>query len=649
MSAPPAPSTAAAVLSDLRAALLLTQPAASSSAHALGAASPGHARAALSRAVAGLRAAAAAAAAPGGERVAAVQADAARRREHVRAVGDVLKECRDCAQRADAFAPPWSVVMHRVKGAAEMAGAQAVEGTAEDASGRPEYAPPVPEGKPGPLLTVCGASFLVDFQFYGSDVCVYFKHLAGGGSEEVGDAEVDRDFVELVRGERFGELQRAFEVLMRQEELEKALQGGGGARFQLKDALRAFEEDVLAMQKAERGVVPGLTEDDYRDRGVGTVKQSAQGLRVAFADGWYATVGVEHASPPRLIASASCGPVTAVAGTSSAGGGAPDLPATFSFANAPSLSVGAQYVLTLSEPLIASASFAAELLRASNGDMSDAEAPPAADAQAGSAKAGGQHVGDSSDSVNHGGASGEKGGRPSMEALLSPGVLGSSTPDAVTSSHREMDLLSGGDEIITSAALPGDSFFKFSYNRNDCVPGVHIHRVPLSHPRDLPRVLRLLRQQIIFNALFSSCFSTSDAVTPGARAVIDQPIEVVTCDAPGFIHFGMFDAALDSVLGVGVTIAANGELSVKIRCGKGKNHACSPAKAAALFKAAAFNTPLALNAMRALGYQLSGFAAPTVPGLQAEGAVGNVKGPEDDSIMEDVIGLAEDAMAGVLS
>lgn len=504
--------------------------------------------------------------------------------------------------------------MYGVKGAAERAGAQAFEGSPGDACAT-AYGRAVPDGGLG-MLTICSVRFLADFLFLEDGVFAHFRHLVGEACEdEVGDAEVDDDFGRMVEEGRFGDVEDAFRILMRQEALDRDVVEGG-AEVQVKVALRAFEDDLLAMQSAEKSV---------ETCSMGKIRRSAKGLVVEFTDGCSAILGAEAAFPEKVIAAGSSGPVM---GELRAGEGRyPE----FQFSEtAPVASVNAHYTLTLSEPVIAS-TFCASRLASAGGlatvdasakkvsaalsaasssrkkSLATATAFPVAKAEPtleaiGPVKAGSviTETGPSTSALLATAASNWT-NHPKLEGLLAPDVLGDHALDAPTAgSGVDVVALSGGDEVTAIAALPNGKSMKFSYTRSDCVPGVRIHHVPLTHPRDVRPIVRVLRQQLVFNALFSSCFATAKYVAAEAVSVIEQAVEVIVCEAPSFLHFGIYDGATDSVVGVAVVVGFDGVVDVKIRGPNGRRHACSDRKASALFSAA-HNVPLALDAIRSIG------------------------------------------------
>lgn len=641
-----APQTVAAVISDLRNAISSVSPAAlAEGLHRLGPRDIAHSRVRLSRAVASLRAAASARAKWGdaAESVCRVKTDAARPAEHVRDLRDALKECQYQARANDPFAPVNSIVLQRVKAAAETAGAQAIEGLPGDVMTGSAIANAPNDEQPGPLLTVCASTFLADFQFYSHDVAVHFRHLAG--DTEICDEEIDNDFVRLVRSQNYQALQEAFATLVLQENLDASLR----SIFHLNDSLRAFENDLLAMHAHEREVFPHCSSDQLRDHGHGLARRSASGLRITFAKDWEGRIGVESAYPSRKIISKSTNPAI----SSSTPRSEPPLSFQFSQTDA-EVAVAAQFVFILESPLITSVSLAQELECLSdnveNGclavDNKDTVNDPIANGLSSvkpesvlaASFTGLQQVSGNAAAINMDtenrtgldpsetpsnfsghlalGAGDNVGVLPMMdptankksnsllEALLIPHVFGQRRAKGKHGQYEpfELNKLSGGDEIVACAPLSPDKHMKFSYNRRDCTPGLLIHRIPLAHPRDAHIVMRLLRQQIMFNKLFLSCFSVSGTIAPTSMTELEQPVEVVVCDAPRFMHLGAYDPTEDSVLGVAVSIERDGRIDARIRGPGGKSHPCSDAKASKLFQVTQ-NVPLALQAIRSIGQQ----------------------------------------------
>jgi Mediator of RNA polymerase II transcription subunit 1 len=491
-------------------------------------------------------------------------------------------------------------VLHRVKAAAEAAGAQAVEGLPEDACGPGgegfAHVDVSKLGPPGPLLTVCASAFLADFQFYEADLTVHFRHLSG--SVELHDKDVDVHFAALVRTEDYASLLLAFANLVALEELDAHVRPSLPS---LKSALRAFEDDLLVMHASECASFPGTDNTLVRDSGHGLMRRSAHGLRISFSATARAVISVEHAHPARWITVGSVGPVPAVTAQFPT-----VLPLSFIYTlNPPQVAtVAAQYVLLLERPIVASTAFATNLFRLTRTSEAIFASPqPSAEPET-PVQACPAVLGSLTDPTTTTGKS-TGGTVHTMEGLLVPEVFGPEQQrhgqqarcDSAKSKFYESNALSGGTEIVTRAAVLADKHLRFSFSRVDCSSGVQIHRVPLAHPQDLARVLKLLRQHLVFNALFTSCFGGAASVPQTSKAELDQPVEVVVCDAPGFIHFAVYDPAEDTVLGVAVNIGLNGCIDARIRGPCGTTHNCSNAKASALF-AATLSAPLALHAIR---------------------------------------------------
>ena len=89
-------------------------------------------------------------------------------------------------------------------------------------------------------------------------------------------------------------------------------------------------------------------------------------------------------------------------------------------------------------------------------------------------------------------------------------------------------------EVCCSTALPNGKYVEFSHSGGDVFAAVALRRVPIRHPRDFHAVLPVLRQKIVFNSLFQSCFSSSIA-TVQRQAVLRQAVEVAFSESPSFL------------------------------------------------------------------------------------------------------------------
>lgn len=544
------------------------------------------------------------------ERVARVKTDAAQRVATLNDVKSTITKCRDMARLADPFAHWHELVLQRVKAAAVAAGAQADEGLpVEMSAGRDD---PGAGESPGPLLTVCGSTFLSDFQFYTSDLTVDFRHLSG--SEEIRDKDVDTDFRNMVRNDDFGGLRRAFERLMEQERLDITLKPS----VSMKECLRVLEDDLLSIQAAELASHHEFSTDTITNRGHGSMRRTACGLRVEFAPGRAAFLEIEHAVGTQTIAAASLSPSVspdAVAGA---------LPLKFAFAEPTrTTETPAHFVLRLEEPLVMSVALALELEAIHGATVAATamytSAPPDAlsnleNGVALSSQSTSASVAATVRSVAAGHAP-EYTVSAELEVLLATAAFLDAASQPGSTEQRAPNPVSAWtaeDEIVVTTALPGKKFVRFSYNRADCHPGVLVYRVPFLHPKDVPEILQMFRRQLVFNQLFASCFCSARPVDDDAKPELDQPVEVVVCEPPELIHLGAFDPTTDSALNVAVNVDRDGQVSVRIRPSQGRNHPCSDEKATALLKACN-SIPLLIEAVRAVAqHERESRAAPEV-------------------------------------
>ncbi len=91
-------------------------------------------------------------------------------------------------------------------------------------------------------------------------------------------------------------------------------------------------------------------------------------------------------------------------------------------------------------------------------------------------------------------------------------------------------------------------------------------------------VFSILRQQLAFNELFVSCFGAAGGITGDSTPLVDELVEVVLCDAPEFMHFSIYDARVDGVVGLAISVGKDGTFAAKISGPNGRPHACSDEK-----------------------------------------------------------------------
>lgn len=437
------------------------------------------------------------------------------------------------------------------------------------------------------LLTVCGTKFIADFHFTDVggddvDVKVNFRYLMTDDAE-VGDSQVDASFAHYIKRNDFEKLKAAFEKLIKQEKLDSLVND-----VSLTDALRFFEEDLLAAHMAE--LKGGLDEDTCMRIGHGVIKRSALGLCLKFMKGQTAILGIEDAAPARKIAVGRAHPSLL-----------PELQTdgipVFEFGDCKMATTNAQYVLTFRKPVYVCLSVAQSLERV--GFESELETA--------------QMRTTGEDRVEQSTDEGDEGLRqkycwPSLQKLLAPQVF--ATPDTgetngdvaaakeVVKKREHWSQQSA--EYIAAVGLPDDHYVQFNHSGSDMIPGIALHRVPLCHPRNVKPVFALVRQQIVFNMLFESCFAEPVYVGPGLTPIQPQPVEVVLSDAPSFMQFNMFETSLNDILSIAVTIELGGEINVALKTTSDQQHICSDRKATAVLRACR-SVPLTLFTIVKLG------------------------------------------------
>lgn len=513
--------------------------------------------------------------APATERLRRVKADTIAKRRAIQASKTALAECKRLANTQDPFATPVALAVQRLRAVADTTGAITDESIELDGT------------KKKRLLTVCGTKFIADFHFTDVsaeelNVKVSFRYLTADHAE-IGDPQVDASFVDYIKRNDFDTLKAAFEKLIKQEKLDALVKD-----VSLIDALRSLEEDLLSAHMAE--LKGGLDEDTCMRIGHGIVKRSALGLCLKFMRGHTAILGIEDAIPTRKIAVERAHPSLSSAMQS---GGIP----VFEFGDCTMASVKAQYVLTFRKAVNVCLSVAQSLERVGIGGESEtAEVRTTDDDDA------------EQNTEKNGEGSRRKHYWPSLQKLLAPQVFG--TPEAgeangdvaaakeVVKKREHWSQQSA--EFIAAVQLPNDQYVQFNHSGNDMIPGVSIHRVPLCHPKNVKPIFALVRQQIVFNILFESCFAKPMYVGAGSTPIQPQPVEVVVYDAPSFMQFNLFETSLNDILGVAVSIELGGEIHVTLKTTSDQQHICSDRKATAILRACR-SVPLTLLTIVKLG------------------------------------------------
>lgn len=548
--------------------------------------------------------------------------DMDKQRKNLTVAQKTLKSCLELARTQDPFATASAVTVARINAAAEAAGAS----THEEPAGPSK----------GSLVSVCGTTFLADFQMHPDSAVadVKFRDLDANGTAGPGDRNVDEDFARLVADADFGQLEKAFRALTSIEALDSVL----GIGVQLRRGLNAFENDLLAMQAAE--VSAGCSPDVRKMHGHGLVKRCAHGLRIEYANARSVTLSAEDAPEPRRLILGSASPVAVP--PPAAAVGAP-LPPAFAFAPPPSALAPAHYVLVLDQPLAVTLKVAQELERigapaaglkrpassvSGGGGSQKPKRMREEDPFAGPFPSGTPRSGAALTAAAGVGRAlpGHVDAFPSIQMLLAPKAFANEfalvqdaaaaadgTPDgvaacmagpevrappAVTAAARVGADGSGANltaaarksasghvlshelnEYVACVALPRGQHVTLSHNVSNLVAGVTVARVPVVDPSDVIKVFAALRQQIAFNELFVSCFGKPGGVGSSSSPLVEELVEVVLDNAPEFMHFAIFDARADGVVELGISVARDGTFAAKIGAPGGKKHPCSDEKA----------------------------------------------------------------------
>lgn len=452
-----------------------------------------------------------------------------------------LSISRKLAQTSDPFAPPYFLILNKLRNLAE----SLLTITNQEVSAN------------ATLLTICSATFLADFHFEHTPTptpVVRAKlRLILASEQQVSDNNVDAHLTQLVTQSRFDLLRRVFLHLMRTEKLSEA------AELPLVDALRSFEDDLLNAASIERAPDPFSCH--------GHIVRTALGLRIQFATTHAAFLAMEHVLSKREIS---------IARSAAVQNGTPHC----TFVDGKTGRVSAQYVLTLTTPIPAFLSVLYTLQRISTSNV---------------------HIG--SKSPNLGRAPGVTTGllTESGEPLKPPWPLLSDlvVPDA--SGKRKSSTANGTApeytaEVMSSPPLPNGHVLQFQQNAMSPALGMNISRIPLPTTSDVFPVLQLLRQQLVFNELFQSCVYIERSTPQPGKEGSAKPVEMVHDSSPGFMQLSYYDDSIGDVLTVVVHIASGGQISVVLKAADTSPAFCSDNKATQILRACR-SIPLTLYAL----------------------------------------------------
>lgn len=542
------------------------------------------------------------------DRLLRVKHDTVLKHRSMRASKASLAECRRLAVTADPFATPVALAIQRLRAVADETGATTTEDTVESEVPQSHGDAAPPTRRMDKLLTICNTKFLADFHFFDVassevKVKVKFRHLTAEDSE-IGDDDVDESFADLIQKQDFDSLKTAFAKLMAQEELSRAV----SKDVSLIDAFRCFGDDLLSAQQAEKK--EGLSDEVRLCSGHGIIKRSALGLSIEFMKNHTALLGVEDAIPEREI---SVGRSQLTVREDMLTGAAPSS-VHIDFGQTKLVSVKALYVLEFKNPIIVCLSVAQSLERVGRDD-DPAKATDKSNSDQNLNQMPFSAPSDSRSDEN----SSKKQHWPSLQTLLAPAVFASleqaefeetgkdgkmdtfRTPSKKVVKKRE-HWSQHSTEFIATTALPDNMFLEFSHSGSDTVPGLAVHRVPLSHPKCVKPIFSLIRQQVLFNELFKSCFAKPIYPDKARTSFLRQPVEVVLCDAPSFMSLNFYDIDIDDILSVGITVELGGEVNVSLKLSSEQHHPCSDAKASAIMRTSR-SIPITLMTVVRLGQE----------------------------------------------
>lgn len=537
------------------------------------------------------------------ERLLKVKRDTVSNVSAITASRAALIACRRIAVTSDPFASRSARAFDRLRCLAEDSGAV----TFKDDSMSSVHCPACE-------LSVSGSKFNAIFSFsdlssQSVNVDVQFQFLTDAVTGN--DHAIGLSFSSLLRRERFGKLKIAFDSLMKLENLDKSI-----PNVSLCDALYSFEDSLLEAQRYEQQ----FNSNDAKSIGTGhgVVQRTALGLHITFMKGYSALLGVEPSGTTRQI-SVSRSPV--VPRASSVMGPFQN----FEFGQCDMTNVHAQYVLKFNRPIIVSLDVARALERVAGGeDMIKAAL------RAGSMR--GTPVREMTSGRETRSDYGEKRGLwPNLQMLLAPAIFGRGT-------NYESETVKGSDgtssnaaqqskkrpfsershwsltatEYLCYASLPGGQYLQFSHSGGDVIAALAIHRVPIRQPREVQAVLAVLRQQIVFNELFQSCFGHPTPIE-GRRPLLRQAVEVVLCETPSLLQLSLFDEVTGDILSLVINIGLGGDIRVALKSTGGRRYLCSDRKATALLRLSR-SIPLTIRTVLQVANNSSGGASNSVMG-----------------------------------
>ncbi|KAK7110823.1 mediator of RNA polymerase II transcription subunit 1-like isoform X2 [Littorina saxatilis] len=101
-------------------------------------------------------------------------------------------------------------------------------------------------------------------------------------------------------------------------------------------------------------------------------------------------------------------------------------------------------------------------------------------------------------------------------------------------------------------------------------PGVILSRIPFSHPTHVPKILSLLRQQLLFNSILTSCVRPSAKKDPTTNLVFEMTVISLTQMMIVFEH-----PACDTIVTVDIDMSDITSLKCSLQCSNTEHSICS--------------------------------------------------------------------------
>ena len=479
------------------------------------------------------------------ERVARTKQDAASSIDRTQKAMDSLAKVVEVGRLGDEFASSSDKRRGVLRTAAEQSGAQCLEGLVGG------------EGS----ISVCGKDFIADFRFDGGDVKADFKHLEAENGANEGEAskhtyiDVDADFERMVKLEELDELRAAFDRLLKVESLATTL---GAEIHVLRVPLQRFEDDVISAF----GLLGRATEVKQTARGLtiayhercfpnlkGTSEDASAYRRIAVAMKHVARLGLEPTSRKQKFLVSSSEPragteeddmeVDGEVDRASSATGRPRKKIIYKAAQL--ADIAACFVLVLDPAVFVSHSVALAL-SSIVGDLPIADSDENSTAESSAVLVSANHLAQAAGSS-----------RRTLSSLLRD-----------KSFERK-------DEVLAVRCATPQGVVTLTLGLAEEEAGFKVSRVPICHPRDVERVIGLLKQQLVYNELLESCIcgkiidETQSTVLPSGSA-LPSAVEVVTRFAPSFVQFDMACGKDGKdVASMQVTIDVGGEVHTTVR------------------------------------------------------------------------------------